>query len=369
MTNSINAAHAPQPQVPAALPSAWGDAAAMHPGYWLTFVGRRYPGLFAATDKLRASRDPAVRVWPDHYYIPYTPLRNMVMRGLGFRSGDTIPAELSDEFNFAASMAAWRVTQGIYRIDPTVYDALCATPVTGELPVELLRHLPEWCVYLETPGMHWDHLPVYGVFANLWGDGDGAEVLTLHLNHTSGPLACPVDLTHRTLGEAIRGQFQSMRSAGMVVEPAFERNMPTLLPRILSLLLYLCSEAAEIGDGASRPSRPVPKRTKKGVRMFAAQRPVCWDVATRLGAALRRAGPDAAGDAAGAGDGAGTHAGPRPHIRRAHWHTYLSGPRDSAKRTLRWMPPIAVNVETPDDLVPTLRSAGTADKAGAGKGG
>ncbi|MGO4815337.1 AcrVA2 family anti-CRISPR protein [Cupriavidus sp. 2MCAB6] len=368
MTNSINAAHAPQPQVPAALPSASGDAAKMQPGYWLTHVGTCYPGLLATTDKLRALRDPAARGWPDHYYIPYTLLRNMMMRRLGLRPGDPTPKGLVTHLQLVATIAAWRVTQGIYRIDPTVYDALCATPVTGELPAALLRHLPEWCVYLETPGMHWDDLLVYGVFANLCETNTGREVLMLQLNYTDGLLTCPIDLTRRTLGEAIRGMFQSMREDGMAPEPDFERNMPTLLPRILSLLLYLCSEAAEIGDGASRPSRPVPKRTKKGVRMFAAQRPVCWDVATRLGAALRRAGRDAAGDAAGAGDGAGTHAGPRPHIRRAHWHTYLSGPRDSAKRTLRWMPPIPVNVETPDDLVPTLRSAGTADKAGAGKG-
>lgn len=58
------------------------------------------------------------------------------------------------------------------------------------------------------------------------------------------------------------------------------------------------------------------------------------------------------------------HAGPRPHIRRAHWHTILHGPRlrdgapiPSAERRaeLRWLPPIAVRMDDPDALPATIR--------------
>ena len=56
--------------------------------------------------------------------------------------------------------------------------------------------------------------------------------------------------------------------------------------------------------------------------------------------------------------------GPRPHIRRAHWHTILSGPRlregqpvpaSERQADLRWMPPIAVNLEDAADLPATIR--------------
>ena len=58
------------------------------------------------------------------------------------------------------ALAAWRVTQGIYRFDPTTFDALWETPVTGDIPTEVLFHLPEWCVYIPTPEtLAWRHPP------------------------------------------------------------------------------------------------------------------------------------------------------------------------------------------------------------------
>lgn len=49
--------------------------------------------------------------------------------------------------------AAWRMTQGIYRIDPTLYADLVDTEIAGDLPSDVLMHLPEWCIYIETPGL------------------------------------------------------------------------------------------------------------------------------------------------------------------------------------------------------------------------
>ncbi|MFL9999371.1 hypothetical protein PQR34_49145, partial [Paraburkholderia sediminicola] len=81
--------------------------------------------------------------------------------------------------NVLATLAGWRVTQGVYRFDPTLYNALIATPIEGKLPTELLSRLPEWTVYIETPGMRWVGEPLHGVFAQVGDLHDGAEVLTL----------------------------------------------------------------------------------------------------------------------------------------------------------------------------------------------
>ena len=43
--------------------------------------------------------------------------------------------------------------------------------------------------------------------------------------------------------------------------------------------------------------------------------------------------------------GIGQRQPPRPHIRRAHWHTYWQGPHGDPKnrtKSVRWMPPITV---------------------------
>lgn len=75
--------------------------------------------------------------------------------------------------------------------------------------------------------------------------------------------------------------------------------------------------------------------------MFAA----CEKARARAAYQREQAGGDAAGDGHQV----------RPHMRRAHWHTVVSGKRKAAdgsaipaekrRRELRWMPPIAVNVD------------------------
>lgn len=122
---------------------------------------------------------------------------------------------------------------------------------------------------------------------------------------------------------------------------------------LLSLLLYLCADGAEIGDGTVRPANPQPKRTKQCWRLFAADKPTAWDVGVRLGAALRRAfhASDTGQSEVGPETG---RSRPRAHVRRAHWHTFLAG-AGRAERRLKWLPPIPVNVEDVDGLPATVR--------------
>ncbi len=79
------------------------------------------------------------------------------------------------------------------------------------------------------------------------------------------------------------------------------------------------------------------------------------------GAALRRAYAQAE---TGSPAAPGHSTGIRGHVRRAHWHTILSGPRiadgaaiapEQRKRDLRWMPPIAVALDDLDTLPATVR--------------
>lgn len=52
----------------------------------------------------------------------------------------------------------------------------------------------------------------------------------------------------------------------------------------------------------------------------------------------------------------GTLPGPKPHIRRTHWHGFWSGSMEGQQRFgLRWLPPIAVNVDSTDALPASVR--------------
>lgn len=254
------------------------------------------------------------------------------------------------------------MTQGIYRYDSAIYEAVATTPLDGrDLPAHALLRLPEWCVYVEAhPGAEVLGLPLAGFFAHLEHDaGSGRGELRLVLDaddpeRDGRPMLVPIPLhLVGSLGDAISAMWAETRRHGGGAVPelpvqAMRASAAALAP-LVSLVLYLCSEEPDLGG--ETPSRPRSTATKRGPRLFPPASPRTWDVGVRLGAALRAA--EAQRD-----DGAETTEGTeraavRPHIRRAHWHTYLRGV-GRTDRYVRWMPPIAVAIEH-GSVIPTIR--------------
>ena len=194
----------------------------------------------------------------------------------------------------------WRVTQGIYRFDPTTFDALWNTPVAGDIPAEVLFHLPDWCVYIPTPAQTWQGAALNGFFAHLESGlntrrtelrllldvtgaaGDQLEVIPIQLGN--GGVAAGVG---KMTKEAARQFPVTMYTPDGVVETLSSDVSP-----LVSLVLYLSSQAAEIqenGGGKRVPTRPKPQKTKKGMRIFPPDHSSCWEVGLHLGAALKHA--------------------------------------------------------------------------------
>lgn len=319
-------------------------------------------------------RGVGVPDWPTWCFIPIAGAQAAVANGLGIQVmhlARLYPAAVVDASSLAA-LAAWRMTQGIYRFDPAHYEAVRETPVSGDIPHEVLFRLPEWCVYLETPGLMLGDESVQGAFVHLEQDSNTqrAELrLVLDLDTPAGMelIPVPVHLGAWSLAEALARvmdvTYDTAVARGMTVPADREATGSTLrsvVEPVVSLLLYLCSQASEVAGRHGTPGNPEPVRTRRdGWKLFPAAGPRTWDVGVRLGAALRRAY-----QAEQTGAGGGTHAGPRPHIRRAHWHTILSGPTlregqpvpaSERQAELRWMPPIAVNLDDAADLPATIR--------------
>lgn len=321
---------------------------------------RLYPQAFSFIAECHQDKGkPPLPDWPDWCFCP-------IAAGLTACLNCGLPAEHASTFT---ALAAWRYTQGIYRFDPTLYADLIETPVDGDIPADVLLSLPEWCVYVETPeGVEYAGIRVFGAFAFLEFDvanGGRRELrILLDVDTVSGSelIPCIVHLGGSVMDGVEAARQEIMRRAPLTttltdaiyawVEPA---------KRILSLLLYLCS----VNDISSKkrtapPINPVPTKTKNGTKLFPADGPTEWDVGVRMGAALR---------AAYHREQVGQESEPtgrrvRPHVRRAHWHTFLSGPRlrdgepipsTERRRELRWVPPIPVNVDDIDSMPATIR--------------
>ena len=329
--------------------TAWQRAQPWRAEYWRT------------VDQVRAAH---AHEWPRHTFLPLSAAGQIVATAWRRHGRQPTPDAIASEACAFAAFAAWRVTQGIFRYDPTLATALVDTPLTGELPVSALTHLPHWCVYVETPGRTMPLVSggtsvLHGCYAWInWVAAEDRRELMLGLDSERPYPHLPVSVVPLigTLEQSIRAveaEWQDNHEAGLVTHAPggrFAEGARRLSP-LIALLLYLCADDAEIGDGTTWPQQPQPTKTKHGWRLFPAAAPTMWDVGVRIGAAIRRTHEREASER----DAAGQRSRPRPHIRRAHWATYWTGPRSGEQTAvLRWLPPIPVNVDDVETLPATV---------------
>src|SRR6266511_1997467 len=336
------------------------------PTGYLTTMAARHPGCWRKVDDLRARRGRDLPAWPSWCYLPMAGSLAVLSGGADLTTNAAI-AIAQEALPFAA-LAAWRPTQGIYEFHPAVRTAIEATPLDGELPTDVLHRLPEWCVYLRTPGLQLGPWSPAGAFAFLeWDANTGREELRLAIDSNDDIRSLPpIHLQRGGIAAGIEAAYEDARArerktgCANIIPPGLPSvdEWARLVSPLVSLVLYLCAENSDIRhptDAERRPQTPTPTKTKAGLRLFPPPRPTTWQVAFRPGAALESAPRDREEPQ---GD---HHASPRAHFRRAHWNTYWTGPRSGTQSpVLRWLPPTLVGA---GDVVPTIRPVGADDPA------
>jgi|SRR5579875_1484710 len=291
--------------------------------------------VWAVLDAMRADRGHGLPEWPEWCWLPMAGAAVLATGGRPI-SGETdrMTGDETRWMALLAALAAWRVGRGIYRVDPELLDALVASELPGDVPTDSLFELPEWGLYLD--------LGAAGAFVHLEWDVvlSQPELRLLAFVPGGPPFGVPVavHLDQPSLADALAAFVdQAARRAGRPLPVPDATEMAGLVHRLvgpfMAVVLYLVSTGADVAD---------PDRPGAGPRRQAAPSsvPRVWEVGYRVGTALRAArlpGRDAGG----------SHASPAPHLRRAHWHTYLVGEgarRDpgSARRELRWVHPVLV---------------------------
>lgn len=310
----------------------------------LNAASKLYPAAWKQIDELRRDRGVDLPDWPAWCFLPLAGWYAIVSADAGV---SRLPVHLIPDVARLAAIGTWRYSQGIYRFDAEAAGALADTVTHGDMPVEVLMRLPEWCVYIETPGRQWLNEPLHGFWAHLeWDANTHRSELRLLLD--CGEMLMPqiLHLGPWTVTEAVDRWFSEakrqsvLQKLTMPDETIMTQGVETLgaaINPLLSMLLYLCSDEPDIGNRdypEEKPGRPQPKKTKKGWRLFPPKKPRIWQVGETIGAALRRdlaePGPD-------------TVRTVRPHLRRAHWHGYWTGPKTGERRfRYKWLPPIVV---------------------------
>lgn len=330
-----------------------------------------FPGCWKTMEAIRHGKGHAFLQWPSWCFLPIAAGMATVTENHDYKSMSIMEKSLAASMaSSLTALATWRMTQGIYRFQPDMLDAVWETPLDAEIPVELFFRLPEWCMYIETPGRKHMNLGVQnGFFVFLEHDVNNSRKelrLVFDVGEKPKLVGMPLHLSENTIQASINSVVDSTTNeivkqlglpdniANNALQGVSLDHLREIATPAVSLVLYICSLNAEMRDacGSSRsPGRPRPTKTRSGPRWFPAEQPTVWETGWRTGAALQKA-REARQATEPQG---GTHASPLPHIRKAHWHSFWTGPRNEPERqriVVKWLPPIPVNVE--DDLPATL---------------
>ena len=167
----------------------------------LVAISRLYPQAWRLAEKMRSEVGKAgLPQWPSWCFLPIAGWYSIISAHV---RKNELPLELIGDVSRLAALGSWHLAQGIYRYDPTLYEAVRSTSVSGDLPCDILYHLPEWCIYVETPDL--SERDLHGFFAHLeWDANTGRHELRFLLDLDTALAPYPIHLGAWPLEEAIR---------------------------------------------------------------------------------------------------------------------------------------------------------------------
>ncbi|WP_353541096.1 hypothetical protein [Deinococcus xinjiangensis] len=307
-------------------------AARLH-GY-LTYIGKKYPRIWQRLERL-AMRSHSSPEWPPTVYLPHAAVFSALVNPVALKLRQRhVSQELLHDIALTAGLTSWRLTQGIYRFDPTLQEAVWPLSVRA-LPVQLLDLMPAPCVYIEAKaGVAWLSRPIYGAFIYREYDFDHQCELLYILLDQGDPhmvMAVPIRLGLGTLKDGLEAVFAESRKVMQNVPSYVEAESYQLIKEavepLISCLMYLCSENA---DYLQRKPQSVTHKASGSQKAAKAakppQQPTVIEVGQAVGRKMREARQQLeASTPTGTG-------GPMPfHWRGAHYQVYWHGSKKQGK--------------------------------------
>lgn len=310
----------------------------LRPNMHLWRFEKQYPSAYRQMDHFRSAKaSPGFGDWPDWCYLPVAAAYAVVSGG----GNNRLFASAMGDVAVLSSLAAWRTGKSIYRFDDILFKSLIETPVQ-KVPVDILYRLPEWGLYIETPGVEFGGEPLHGFFCHLEHDFNNQRPeLRLLLDAGESLLSFPLHMTANTVEEMFAGMLkESIRQQEKwdfsVIDEVGVDPIISLHARLISLVLYLCSESPDFKDDY-KPKRAKIIKRNANVSTVIPKNPEIREVGFTIGKSIRKALESSghSGNQTGRSVGA--------HIRDAHWHSFWSGPRDGDRKiNIKWLPPIPV---------------------------
>jgi hypothetical protein len=230
-----------------------------------------------------------------------------------------------------AQFCAWSISKNVFQFDQSLFDAILDGDLQ-DVKADMLDRLPYNTMYINTPSF----------FISF--NGKKARVKGILFSHRREFRHLTDETIKNFMGycilyEEAEGVLKTFFSSFMVGPDGSIDCLDQFISTVVcNLLLYISVYMADIRSENNSQSISFPSY-KKGFGLSPAKGLKIWHVGRKIGSLIREYNLQQKKK--------GSHASPSPHIRRAHWHTYLTGPKknvpiDQRKRLLKWIPPIPV---------------------------
>lgn len=224
----------------------------------------------------------------------------------------------------------WSKSKEIYQFDKDFAEELEQTPV-DTIPYENLKLLP-YDTFAIT--INNDYILVHKCYDS---------------NHTESDYLIIGKFNHELqyvnmLGLPLTEEFSTVDSLRNICETPSQVDD---VINCLNLIMYLTSEKSDIKPNPEQ--KTVTRRSGQVKNVYREIRK--WNVGYRFGAAFRKEKQSVRTHTVTSYDSVHTGTKKRPHIRRAHWHKFWTGKKDSDERrlVLKWLSPVAINMDDEDD--------------------
>lgn len=273
-------------------------------------------------------------------------------------------------------LSAWRMSKGVYDFEKTLIRYINESQLDTDtaLPSRIFTKLPEWCVYIKTPRVSLENREedifreTDGFFVGPIEDHETGEVELGFLidfnkevvNREAGDSEKLLEDDNYPMWQPFGILFPMLVSLDDALDAAVDHDenddnkdyeqkdrseyveAEFFLNDMVSLVMYLCTDRPDIREDASRPHRGSPTNP---VENNPPREALTWMVGTKLSETINMAEREAERPKKNGADESerGSGRSPRPHLRRAHYHTYWVKDGGEEKPVLRWLPPTPVN--------------------------
>lgn len=227
---------------------------------------KHHPGHVETVLELHEANGAYGATWPQHCFVPTDLVANIFRFMRGYE--DTEPpleeeAVIQLEAGLATTLAAWSVRKMVYTLDDALFAELFNAPAPTTIPVEVLRRLPGWCVYVTLPHLRLGNDEVVGAFAYLDTDPHaGTEALRVHWDTGSQlvafmlPIKGSVEDGMRELAEDFGALLERIdpEAVGGRANPqqlVSALGSPELVAGLVNVLIHLASHEL---SASTRPS-------------------------------------------------------------------------------------------------------------------